>query len=328
MAAILRTELAKQRLDWDKLCDAASDRVWVGPMWTAKPGTNRWGIKTKTANYGGGSYEEFTDFPLAAMTEPRRCAITPGPGADPFDYAGLPALIEKANPLRRRAVQIGGGNPFEIYCWMTGLEQSLTNMVVAPEVVTTALDCITSHMEAVLERSLKAAGKLIDMVFLADDVGTQQGLMISRQMYRDILQPFHKRLTGCVKKHAPHAACLFHSDGSVFDILPDLIDSGIDFLEAVQVDAAKMDPARLKTTYGKRLGFHGGISVQQLLPHSDAKTVDRQCRRLVEIFGRNGGYIAAPSHAIQVGTPVPNVLAMLRAVLGEEDYAQVLAAAR
>jgi uroporphyrinogen decarboxylase len=111
-----------------------------------------------------------------------------------------------------------------------------------------------------------------------------------------------------------------YGDGAVFDILPDLLDAGVDMLEAVQTDAAGMDPQRLKTAFGDRLGFHGGISVQSLLPHGDIATVERECRRLVDVLGQGGGYIAAPSHAIQVGTPPENVAAMLRAVLGEEDF--------
>ena len=328
MQVILRQELAKQHLDWDRLCEAAHDKTGVGPAFTGKPGTNGWGIKTKTANYGGGSYEEFTDFPLAGMTEVSQIRDYPWPSADPFDYAGTLAAIEKVNPGRRRALQSGGGNPFEIYCWMTGLEQSLENMLIRPEIVVAALDCITNFMATHLERSFKVIGPMVDLVFFADDLGTQNGLMISRSMYRDIIQPFHRRLTSVVKKYAPQATSMFHSDGAVFDVLPDLIDAGVDMLEAVQTDAAGMDPQRLKDAFGDRLGFHGAISVQHLLPHTDEKTVDRECRRLVEVLGKSGGYIAAPAHAIQVGTPVPNVLAMLRAVLGEEDYARVLDAAR
>ena len=83
-----------------------------------------------------------------------------------------------------------------------------------------------------------------------------------------------------------------------------------------------MQPEKLKATFGGRLAFHGAISVQQLLPRADAATVASQCRRLVEILGEGGGYVAAPSHAIQMGTPVENVLAMVRAVLGDEGFDQ------
>jgi uroporphyrinogen decarboxylase len=96
----------------------------------------------------------------------------------------------------------------------------------------------------------------------------------------------------------------------------------------VQVECADMEPESLKGLYGDRLSFHGAISVQQLLPHADPAAVAAQCRHLVDVLGRGGGYIAAPSHAIQYGTPVDNVLAMLQAVLGEDDYEQAMAQAR
>jgi uroporphyrinogen decarboxylase len=88
-----------------------------------------------------------------------------------------------------------------------------------------------------------------------------------------------------------------------------------------------MEPERLKAAFGERLSFHGGISVQALLPREDAEVVERESRHLVEVFGAGGGYIAAPTHSIQVGTPPENVLAMLRGVLGQADYEAVMAAA-
>jgi len=106
------------------------------------------------------------------------------------------------------------------------------------------------------------------------------------------------------------------------------MDAGIDVLEAVQTDTAGMIPQRLKTAFGDTLCFHGGISVQNLLPYADPLTIQQECRKLVDVFGKGGGYIAAPSHAIQVGTPPENVLAMLQAVLGETDFNQAMSAAQ
>ena len=151
---------------------------------------------------------------------------------------------------------------------------------------------------------------------------------MSRKTYRENLQPYHRRLFGLAKQMAPHASVMLHSDGAVFDILPDLIEIGLEVLEAVQVDAGGMDPQRLKDTYGDQLCYYGGISVQALLPQADEEIVFAECQRLVQAFGEGGGYIAAPTHAIQVGTPPENVLAMLRAVLGEDDYRLALEEAR
>jgi uroporphyrinogen decarboxylase len=330
MTATLTHELAARGLSWPALRDAVEDVQWVGPAYIGPEhpaGVDLWGICRVTQGYGGGEYSEITGSPLAGVEEVAALEGYPWPSADWYDYAGLRASILALDPERRRAKKLAGGNVFEIYCWMTGLEEALTNLLVCPEVVEAGLAKITDYFEAYLRRSLAAAGDLIDLVFLADDLGSQMGLLLSRAHYREIIQPAHRRLTAAVRECAPHATVMFHSDGAVFDILPDLIDAGVQMLEAVQTDAAGMDPTRLKASYGDRLGFHGAISVQHLLPHGDPASVAAECRQLVEILGKNGGYIAAPAHAVQFGTPVDNVLAMLQAVLGEDDYQAALAVA-
>lgn len=343
MTARLSEELADRGIDWPALRRATDDVVLLQPAFRGAEfserdanvararGANRdvWGVGRKAVQYGGGSYDEIEHSPLAGTTAPAALDDYPWPDPGAYDYA---AFADAAREVRRqerpRALRVLAGNPFEIYCWMTGLEESLMNVLVAPEVVRRALEHITRFWETRLERIAEAAGDLVDMWFFADDLGGQQGLLISRQAYDDVLRPFHVRLFSLAKRLTPHAAVMMHSDGSVFDLLDDLIGAGLEVLEAVQTDCAKMEPERLKAAFGDRLAFHGGISVQQLLPHSDAGTVERRCRELVETFGAGGGYIAAPSHAIQVGTPVENVLAMLRGVLGEQDYEAALTEAR
>jgi len=334
MARVLTAYLAEQGLDWPVLRDAVDDIRLVAPRYTGPalpPRTDIWGIVRKPHTYGAGSYDEIAHYPLAGTADPAALDDYPWPDPSAYDYAGLRAQVRCADPERHRAVKLAisaCGNPFEIYCWMTGLEEALTNLLLAPGVVHAALGHITDYFAATLTRALADIADLVDILYFADDLGGQRGLLMSPRAYRAVLKPYHARLFGLGKRLAPHAAVMFHSDGAVFDILPDLIDAGIDVLEAVQTDAAGMDPARLKAAYGDRLAFHGGIPVQSLLPRADAETVYRECLRLVEVFGAGGGYIAAPTHAIQVGTPPENVLAMLRAVLGEADYAAALAYAR
>ncbi|MCL2641604.1 MAG: uroporphyrinogen decarboxylase family protein, partial [Phycisphaerales bacterium] len=89
-----------------------------------------------------------------------------------------------------------------------------------------------------------------------------------------------------------------------------LIDMGIDILQALQFDAAGMDPVKLKTLYGNRLGFQGGISVQQTLPFGTPDDVRQEVLDRVAVLGKNGGYILGPSHAIQAGTPPENIIAL------------------
>jgi len=331
MTGVLQEHLQRQNIDWGKLRQAAEHIVYVGPGYTGPalpPRTDIWGIRRKPQSYGAGEYEEIEHYPLAGIQSPDEAATYPWPNPESYDYASLREKTLARHADRWYATKLIGGNPFEIYSWMTGLEETMINILLNPELVVACLEHITDFFAVRLYRSLKEIGDLVDIVFLADDLGGQHGLLISCDRYRQLIQPFHRRLCEIVKEMAPHCRVMFHTDGSVFAIIPDLIEAGIDILEAVQVDAAMMDPVMLKQTYGQQLSFHGGISVQQLLPHRDAATVESECRRLVNIFGQGGGYIAAPTHAIQVGTPPENVLAMLKGIFGEAEYLALLDEAR
>ncbi|MFW5856465.1 MAG: uroporphyrinogen decarboxylase family protein [Planctomycetota bacterium] len=278
-----------------------------------------WGIGWKDVDYGEGVYREVAAYPLAGIDSLDALDAYPWPDPDRCDYDHLRAELQKRDP--DRALRFLGFNPFETLCWMWGLEEVLCHCAANPELVVRGLEHITDYYETRLRRSLAILGAELDLVFFFDDLGSQHGPLLSPSMYREIIQPFHRRLFGAAKALAPQASVMMHSDGSVHALLPDLLDAGLEVLEAVQVECADMEPERLKADFGDRLAFHGAISVQQLLPHADADTVERECRRLVEVLGRDGGYIAAPSHAIQTGTPPENVLAMVRAVLGADDFA-------
>lgn len=327
MAQELETFLAVQGLSWARLRDTVEDVRYIGPKYCGpelSTNTDLWGIHRHNVSYDNGCYQDIDHYPLAGVDDPRELVDYQWPNPDWFDYATCHEQAQQEDEKHQYAHKFSAGNLFETYCWMTGLEESLINLLVNPVLVTSALEYITGFFAARLTQTLTACGNLIDIVFIADDLGGQQGLLISHANYRDLLQPYHRQLTDVVHQLAPHAKIMFHSDGSVFDLLPELIDTGVQILEAVQVDAAKMDPVTLKDTFGDRLCFHGAISVQQLLPHASPDTVESECHRLVNIFGAGGGYIAAPTHAIQIGTPPENVLAMLRGILGEQDYEQAL----
>jgi uroporphyrinogen decarboxylase len=321
MAERLRCFMAERGVDWNRFARSVDDvhrfaPAYIGP---ALPlGADVWGIQRASMSYGAGAYDEISRYPLAGAASVETVEAYPWPDPDAYDYEAVRAQLLADNPgLSKASMLTGGNNPFETYCWMTGLEEALVNLADHPEVVVAALRCITNYYEARLRRACEKCGDLIDLVFIADDLGGQQGLLLSRRMYRRLLQPFHRQLKDIVHALAPQARTVFHTDGAVFDIVPDLIDAGVDVLEAVQTDAAGMDPERLKDAFGRRLAFHGGIPVQSLLPFGAPSEVEAECRRLVAVFGAGGGYIAAPTHAIQAGTPPENVLAMLRAVLGE-----------
>jgi uroporphyrinogen decarboxylase len=328
----LEAYLGREGLSWSRLRAATEDVLPVSPRYIGPPlqgGKDIWGIERRPVAYARGHYDEIKVYPLAGLATPGEVSAYPWPDPEAYDYDGLRAQVLATDSEGSRARKLNidvCGNPLEIYCWMTGLEEALTNMVLRPDLVHAALERITSFFEAKLRRALATCADLVDILYFADDLGSQRSLLISRQTYREVLQPYHRRLMRLAKEMAPRASVMHHSDGAVFEILPDLMDAGVEVLEAAQTDASGMGPEALKRAYGDRLCFYGGISVQSLLPHADEGTVLSECRRLVDAFGRGGGYIAAPTHAIQVGTPPQNILAMLRGVLGEEDYEIALGA--
>ena len=324
MGQCLETELATRGIAWSALRKATEDIEWINPNYCGPKERGSgpwdvWGIRWKDVNYGRGSYREVETYPLAGVDS--LAALDDYSWPDPawYDYDGLTKQLAATNP--DKAVKFLGFNPLETLCWMTGLEEVLCNCAVQPELVVRGLEHIVKFYEQRLVRSLTRINDRVDIIFFFDDLGSQTGPLLSPAMYRDLIKPFHRRLFAKARELAPTAKIMMHSDGSVFALLDDLLDAGLDVLEAVQVECADMEPRKLKDTFGDRLAFHGAISVQQLLPKADAATVERSCRELVEILGAGGGYIAAPAHAIQLGTPVENVLAMLKAVLGPADYA-------
>ncbi|HXV42231.1 MAG TPA: cobalamin-dependent protein, partial [Anaerolineae bacterium] len=157
-------------------------------------------------------------------------------------------------------------------------------------------------------RVLELAGDRLDMVYFYDDVATQNSLMISQEMWRNYVRPCHARLIEVAKSYG--LKVMYHCDGAIYPLVPELIDLGIDLLNPVQADAKGMEPPRLKAEFGDRLSFHGGIDIIKTLPGGTVEDVRREVRERVQVLGRQGGYILASSHHIQSDTPLANVLAM------------------
>ena len=142
---------------------------------------------------------------------------------------------------------------------------------------------------------LSKVGSFIEVAVIGDDLGTQQNLLFSPRTYRELIKPFHKSIIENIKKHTK-AKIMFHTCGSVYDLIPDFIDIGVDILNPIQTTANKMNPCNLKKSYGKDLVFWGGLDTQNLLVLGDARKVNLETKKLVKTLGRNGGYIFSGSH--------------------------------
>ncbi len=178
-----------------------------------------------------------------------------------------------------------------------------------------AVAMIEQHNKFRLEHALKtleAGGGRIHELNGGGDYGSQNGLLISREMFCRYFKPLYEKFYREIKKNFD-VKIFFHSCGSVVDLIPDLMEMGVDILDPIQTSAAGMDIAVLKEKYGKQLVFNGAIDIQSMLPYLSAEEVKKEVKRICTVLGKDGGYILAPTHLIQPDTPVENIIAMYEA---------------
>jgi len=267
-----------------------------------------WGVWRAPCSYGPGSYAEISHYPLAEVRDIADLDRHRWPSADWWDYSVLPDRIAALNREREYAVHLANGNIFESAWYMRGFERMFVDLADSPELAGEIMRRVTDYYIAFFTRALEAAGDRVDLVFTADDIAGQRGLLMSREMWEQHLKPHHSRLNQ--RLHEFGVKVMYHSDGAVMKAIPGLIDMGVDVLQALQFSAEGMDSVAMKRDFGDRLCFQGGISVQTTLPFGTAEQVREEVRARIRVLARKGGYILGPSHAIQAGTPPGNILAM------------------
>lgn len=229
----------------------------------------------------------------------------PWPTPDLFDYRPLKEQVQK---YQGYALRYGFGDNFERPSLVRGKEQFYCDMALRPEMAHFMIDKFTDFYCEDLTRALEATKGQIDMVLLLADLGTQQGLMFSREMLDRFFAPYAARLFAIAKQAG--VMCMLHSCGSVRDYIPRLIDVGVDILNPIQVRAHGMVPSELKCEFGHRICFHGGIDIQQTLPRGTPAQVREEVRTRVDELGRDGGYVVCSTHNLQNDAPTENILAM------------------
>jgi uroporphyrinogen decarboxylase len=296
--------------------DPIVDVRQVGPAYVGPPlppGEDVWGVRRapiahQTASGDTGSYDEIVHYPLAGAKDPGDLDAHRWPTTAWFDYAALPDRIAAEQAHGERCLMVANGNLFETAWYMRGFERAFLDMVLQPDLFHAIMARVTDFYVDHFQRMLAAAGGAVDLAFTADDIGGQQGLLLSLDMWAQHLKPYHVRLNEAI--HAFGVKVIYHTDGGVMDAVPGLIDMGIDVLQALQFSARGMDARTLKARYGDQLCFEGGVSVQTTLPFGTPGDVRCEVEALIAVLGAGGGYILGPSHAIQAGTPPENVVAM------------------
>ncbi len=231
----------------------------------------------------------------------------PDPHA-PGLYDHYPDLI-KENRDKFIASSIGF-SLFERAWTLRGMENLLMDMIDNPGFVHELLDTICEYNLALVDGALAYD---IDAVRFGDDWGSQMGLIMGEGLWREFIKPRIRRMYS--KVHEAGKFVMIHCCGKVQSIFPDLIECGLNMFNPFQPEV--MDPYEMKTLYHGRLAFHGGISIQKLLPFGTPPQVKREVKRLLDEIGAGGGYLAAPSHDLPGDIPAENIAAMIE-VLQEQ----------
>lgn len=158
----------------------------------------------------------------------------------------------------------------------------------------------------------QSIGNLIDIVFVTGaDFGVQNGLLISKELYREMFKPYHKSINDWIHENTKWKTFI-HSCGAVYELIPDFIEAGFDILNPVQISAKDMEPERLKKEFGKYIVFWGGgVNTQKTLPFGTPEQVREEVKRNIEIFSREGGFVFTTVHNLQANNPIENVVAMI-----------------
>ena len=240
----------------------------------------------------------------------------------PWDAAGAPDFWTqlRANALQLRAstdraiMVVVGCNLFEWGTFLRRMDNFLMDLIAEPEQVARLLDALVEiHLET-LRQVCAAVGDVVDICRFGDDLGTETGPFMAPAIYRTLFKPRHTLLCDYVHRHSSMHTFL-HSCGSIYSLLPDLIEAGFEIINPVQTACRDMDPARLKASFGHDVTFWGGgCDTRAVLNHGTPAQVRDDVHRRIDLLAPGGGFVFNPIHNILPDVPPENIEAMFSAV--------------
>ncbi len=269
---------------------------------------NEWGFHYRVLPSG---FYELGGTPLAEATA---ADLARYPWPDPHDPARVAGLAEEVEALARDTpYAIAAYRPtisgiFELAVQLRGMERLLTDLLLDRAFVDALFWKLAEVLAEFYRAYLAVVGPYVQIVEMADDLGSQAGPLFAPRLYREILREKHAYVIRTIKEHAPQARVMLHSCGAVKPFIPDFIAAGFEILNPIQPLARNMDPAKLKAEFGKEIVFLGGVDVQQTM-RGPAEGVRDEVRRRIDELGQDGGFILAPSHNFGDDVPLENILA-------------------
>ncbi|MCM8788607.1 MAG: hypothetical protein NC907_02325, partial [Candidatus Omnitrophica bacterium] len=268
-----------------------------------------WGVKRKKVSLIKGEYLELYASPFQDVQDIKTIEKFKLPSVSDFDiekeklaFSRDYAIIFTGDRLSMRA------SFFKLAMYLRGFENFLIDLLTNQKLAETIINRLFEFHYEIAKRNFETYSGNIDIFLMGDDLGTQTGPLIGLDVFRRFFKkPLRKMIDLC---HKYNIKAMLHSCGSVKIFMPDLIEIGLDILNPVQHTAFDMDLEELKREFGKFICFHGAIDVQNILVFGTKKDIENEIRQCIEILGKNGGYICAPSHNLQVDIPVENIIHM------------------
>ncbi len=236
---------------------------------------------------------------------------------DPAMFAGL---REEAQCLHEQTDYVIGadgikGGVFQTSLELRGYDQFYMDLYIDPDFAHALLDKVTACYKEMYTDYMQAVGEYVQIVYITDDFGSQNSLLMSPEMWETFLKPREAELIAHIKSLAPHVKVMFHTDGSVLPIIDGMIEMGVDILNPVQTSVEELkDTAALNAQYGDRIAFHGAIDVQNVMVNASPDEVRAEVNRRLCDLGRGGGYIIATCHNIGYDIPPENLKAFYEAI--------------
>lgn len=296
----------KSPSNWKLSIDSSSDGF--------KYFTDQYGIKWRMPK--GGYYFDLCYSPLSKFSA-RNLDKYDFP--NPRDRECLRGLEEEIIDFYNKGFfiifnSISGGF-LELSLLLRGFENFYCDLVNNPKFACLLMDKLLEIEIEYWDFILSNFGRYIQMVYTANDLGSQNSLLISPVTYRKYIKPRQKELNSFIKKKKPDIFIYFHSCGAIYEIIPDLIEAGVDALNPVQVSVASMDTKKLKKEFGKDISFWGGgVDTQRILPFGTAQEIREEVKKRIDDLAPGGGFVFAAVHNIQADVPPQNIMAMWEAL--------------
>ncbi|MCL2740949.1 MAG: hypothetical protein FWE70_02420 [Oscillospiraceae bacterium] len=297
------------------------DKRWAGPRYVgphrpcAEEGCYKtmFGVTMRKAECSGGSYDTAVAFPLAGAATADEVRGHDWPKAADHDFGPMLEAFDRHPDYPFMA----GYHALGWFSWdMRGMDLFLEDLILNPTIADAVIESVAefgyAYFKALFEAAKPYLGGCFTTIQLADDWGTQRGLLIGVDTFRRHFKRHYSRMIDLAHKNG--VLVEFHCCGSQGPLIPEFIDLGVDILNPLQTSAAGMTPHILKKEFGDHIAFSGGVDVQTVLPNGTVASVRDEVMYLLDSVGKGGGYVLEPSHSIQADTPPENVVAMVDAI--------------